>query len=550
MFRRTSLRLLAVAVLAVGALVGGAGPAFAHADLVSTEPRYGAALAPGADRALLRFNYPVEVAGAILKLERSAMSGTLAVGKPAHTSPDHKEVSVPLKRLSAGRYVLSWFLFGNDGDVMGGELAFQVSAGPGAATAGSGQAAAATGQVIAGAGSVAAAGSTADGLRSSTPLGTAQDTARLLSFLALAVLLGGLTFVAVLWRAGAGLRPTRMLLWGSLTVAFIANVASLGLKGAAVQGRSALAALSPSALTALDGTHIGRVLVLRLGFLLLAVPVVAYLTLAPERAVRSHRFVLGGAGAGLGALATHGMLSHAFSRGLLASAVGVIHVGAVAVWLGGLTVLAVVVLPRRRAEELSLLVPRWSRLAFASMATAVAAGPVLLILISPRWTALPTSAYGRFLLLKMVGVTVLLLAAYRARDFARQRLPRLLDLLPDVDLVRVKAPVDALRRQEAPVRVESPARVESPVGARVPVAVGVGRSPGSSPADGSPASSSPLLETLDFEPELEIEVPSSSTTTVEPAALRPFVNAVALELTIAASILATTAILVGRPPPV
>jgi hypothetical protein len=37
---------------------------------------------------------------------------------------------------------------------------------------------------------------------------------------------------------------------------------------------------------------------------------------------------------------------------------------------------------------------------------------------------------------------------------------------------------------------------------------------------------------------------------VEPAAIRPFVNAVALELTIAASILATTAIIVGRPPPV
>jgi hypothetical protein len=180
----------------------------------------------------------------------------------------------------------------------------------------------------------------------------------------------------------------------------------------------------------------------------------------------------------------------------------------------------------------------------------------LLILISPRWTALPTSAYGRFLLLKMVGVTVLLLVANRARDFARQRLPRLLTPLQvDVDLVRVKAPVDALRRQEAPVRVESsvrvesPARVESRVGARVPVAVGVGGSPGSTPAGGSPASSSPLLETSDFEPGLEIEVPPSATT-VKPAALRPFVSAVALELTIAASILATTAILVGRPPPV
>jgi copper transport protein len=517
MFRRTSLRLLAVGVLAMGALTAGAGPAFAHADLVGTEPRYGAALAPGADRALLRFNYPVEVAGAILKLEQSAISGTprapgraLKVGKPKHASPDHKEVSVPLKQLGAGSYVLSWFLFGNDGDVMGGELAFQVSPGTGAAPVPNADPARAS-----------AAGTPTLRLRSSTPLGTAQDTARLVSFMALAVLLGGMTFVAGLWRAGARLRRTRLLLWGSLAGALCANIASLGLKGAAVQGRSALAALSPSALTALDGTHIGRVLVLRLGFLLLAAPVVAYLTLAPERAVRSHRFVLGGAVAGLGALATHGMLSHAFTRGPLASAVGVVHVGAVAVWLGGLTMLAVVVLPRRRGEELSLLVPRWSRLAFASMATAVAAGPVLLVLISPRWTALPTSTYGRFLLLKMVGVAALLVVANRAREFARQRLPGLVTPA-EVDLVLVE------RRAEVPV----------PVG----VGVGVG-------ASGGPVASPRPLPTVDFEPQLDMERRPPPTTVGE-AAIRPFVNAVALELTIAASILATTAILVGRPPPV
>ncbi|MGH9035038.1 MAG: copper resistance protein CopC [Acidimicrobiia bacterium] len=461
--RPTPLRLLAAGVPAMVALVAGAGPAFAHADLVSTEPRYGAVLAPGAERAVLRFNYPVEVAGAILKLEHSGRA--LKVARPIHPSRDHREVSVPLEQLGTGSYVLSWFLFGNDGDVMGGELSFQVPPGPGVVPA--------PGSVSSG---VLAAGSRPVRLRSTTPLATAQDSARLVSFMALAVLVGGMTFVAGLWRAGARLRSTRLLLWGSLAGALAANIASLGLKGAAVQGRSALAALSPSALTALDGTHIGRVLVLRLGFLLLAVPPVAYLTLAPERAVRSHRFVLGAAVAGLGALATHGMLSHAFTQGPIASAVGVVHVGAVAVWLGGLTVLAVVVLPRRRAEELSLLVPRWSRLAFASMATAVTAGPVLLILISPRWTALPTSTYGRFLLLKMVGVAALLVVASRAREFARRRLPAL--VTTEVDLVSVE------RRAEAPV----------------PVAVPVG--------------------------------------------------VVALELTIAASILAATAILVGRPPPV
>ena len=341
-----------------------------------------------------------------------------------------------------------------------------------------------------------------------------------MSFAALAVLLGGLTFVAVLWRAGAGLSRTRLLLWGSLAVAFAANLSSLGLKGVAVQGRSALAALSPSALTALDGTHVGRVLWLRLGFLLLAVPVVAYLTRAPERAVRSHRFVLGAAAAGLGALATHGMLSHAFTRGLPAAAVGVVHMGAAAVWLGGLTTLAVVVLPRRRMAELSVLVPRWSQLAFVVMAAVVASGPVLLIFISPRWTALPSSPYGRFLLLKMVGVAVLLLAANRARTFACRRLPALVAPV-EVDLVTVE-------------------RVPEPV------LVGVG-------ASGALGLRAPTSEVAPVPPPAVATGPPPAAAVepaaVEPAALRPFVNAVALELTLAASILATTAILVGRPPP-
>ena len=513
MRRRLSFRILAAGLLGLGALVTGAGPAAAHADLLSTEPAYGATLAPGSEQARLRFNYPVEVAGAIVKLEQAGRA--VAVGRPAHASPDHREVSVPLPRLPTGSYVLRWFLFGQDGDVMGGELAFQVAGVSGAGIA-----------AVAVPGPTPAARSAPAALpRSDTPLSSAQDAARLVSFMALAVLVGGVTFVAGLWRAGARLRRMRLLLWGSWAAATAANLSSLGLKGAAVQGRSVLAALSPSALTALDGTHIGRVLVLRLGFLLLAVPVVAYLTVTPERAVRSHRFMLGGAAAGLGALATHGMLSHAFTQGPLASAVAVMHVGGVAVWLGGLTVLAVVVLPRRRGEELALLVPHWSRLAFASMATAVAAGPVLLVLISPRWTALPASGYGRFLLLKMVGVAGLLVVAHRARRFARLRLPGLVPG-PEVGL----------------------ARVESVVATPVPVPVGVGGH-GAAPAWWRPVDGFEIHVESVVEPAVEVG-PGPRPTTVKPAAIRPFVNAVALELTIAASILATTAILVGRPPPV
>jgi putative copper export protein len=270
--------------------------------------------------------------------------------------------------------------------------------------------------------------------------------------------------------------------------------------------------------------------------------VVAILTVAPQRALRSHRWFLGAGGAGGGALATHGMLSHAYGRGVLAGAADAVHLGAVSLWLGGLFMLAAVVLPRRRREELAEVVPRWSRLAFASMAAAVGAGAVLLVLISPRWTALPTTGYGRFLLLKLVGVAVLLVVAHRAREFARRRLPGLV-AAGEVDLV---APLTAPTATCAEELVTSPALVGAGVGgtsSAVPapalVAAGVAGTTGAVPG---PAP----VTTLDRE---RAPAGRGSPVVVEPAALRPFLNAVALELTIAASILATTAILVGRPPP-
>jgi putative copper export protein len=121
-------------------------------------------------------------------------------------------------------------------------------------------------------------------------------------------------------------------------------------------------------------------------------------------------------------------------------------------------------------------VPRWSRLAFASMATAGIAGTVLMVAISPRWSGLAGSEYGRFLFLKLALVAGLLATASRARDFTRRRLPTLV----------------------------------------VP------------PAWGS----------------------TSEVATLEaPIEMRPLLTAVATELYLAASILAATAILVGRPPP-
>jgi copper transport protein len=501
MSRRTMLRLLGAGLLTVGTIAGWAGPAFAHAELLGTEPEYGATLTPGLDRVVVYYDLAVDVRGAQVTLERSGTA--LRAGRPAYASADHKDVALPLPKLGRGSYLLTWFLFGSDGDVMGGQLPFTVASG----TSIGGP----DGRVpIAGVSPPAVGTRPAPvRVRAFAPLSRGQDVARLAGFASMVVVVGGVTFVAGLWRAGAALTRTRALLGGSLAVAVLATAAGLGLKGAAVSGQSALGAFSPAALTALDGTHVGRVLVARLGFLALGVPVVAYLTMSPHRALRSHRWWIAAAVSGIGALITHGLLSHASNRGPLAVAADVVHLGAVFVWLGGLTVLVIVVLPRRHRAELSLLVPRFSRLAFGSVSTAAVAGTALLLLISPRWTALPGTAYGRFLLLKLGLVAVLLAVAAQTRDFVRRRLP---DLTMGVG-------------------ARDPGALEALVGERV--LVGVGAGPAAPAAGGPPAT---------------VRLPPTASVDLD-VRLRPFITAVTAELCIAASVLAVTAALVGRSPP-
>ncbi|MGH9283592.1 MAG: copper resistance CopC family protein, partial [Acidimicrobiales bacterium] len=172
---RPLTRIVVTGVLALAALAAGATPALAHANLETTEPAYGAALAPAPDRVLIRYDLPVEVGGAQIKLERSGAA--VRVGRPVHASPDHRLVSLPLPGLAAGDYLLTWFLFGTDGDVMGGELAFRVLAGPGDPAPEPGAA--------------AAPPRPASSPPTFAPLSRAQDAARLMGLASLALLIGG-----------------------------------------------------------------------------------------------------------------------------------------------------------------------------------------------------------------------------------------------------------------------------------------------------------------------------------------------------------------------
>ena len=126
--------------------------------------------------------------------------------------------------------------------------------------------------------------------------------------------------------------------------------------------------------------------------------------------------------AGGGLLVTHALLGHASSEGLLGRLALLVHLVGVSIWLGGLVFLAAVVLPRRRSEEVRVLLPRFSSLAFSAVAAMVTAGAVMVTRVVPKLSALPQTGYGRVLLVKLGFVALLMLAAQQARTFTERRL--------------------------------------------------------------------------------------------------------------------------------
>jgi putative copper export protein len=80
------------------------------------------------------------------------------------------------------------------------------------------------------------------------------------------------------------------------------------------------------------------------------------------------------------------------------------------------------VLPRRRSEEVRVLLPRFSSLAFSAVGAMVVAGAVMVTRVVPKLSALPQTGYGRVLLVKLGFVAVLLVAAQQARTFTERRL--------------------------------------------------------------------------------------------------------------------------------
>jgi putative copper export protein/methionine-rich copper-binding protein CopC len=429
--------LLGVLLAAAGVFITPAA-AWAHAELLSSTPGYGERLTAAPAELRLEFSGAMDLTGSRLTLQHKGGKAE-ALAHPALPTPDRRVVAVPLPpRLGDGAYSLVWYFLGNDGHLMGGEVSFEVgtAAASTPAVAGSAGPAAQTGPKakvrslgpgIAGPAvdleaSNAAQAATPKRARFTVAVATPQAAVRFLDYTCLAVLIGGGFFLALVWRDGTRERRAQQLLWWALLGSAAATVLTFGLTAAGLRGVGALDALNPSVMGAVLGTRFSRIIAARVVFLALGFVALALLTLGQDRAVRSRWWLALAGVAGGGVLVTHALLGHASSEGLLARVAVLVHLVGVAVWLGGLVFLAVVVLPRRRSDEVRVLLPRFSSLAFTAVSAMVVAGAVMVTRVVPRLSALPQTGYGRMLLLKLAFVALLLVAAQQARTFTERKL--------------------------------------------------------------------------------------------------------------------------------
>ena len=270
------------------------------------------------------------------------------------------------------------------------------------------------------------------GPRRSSGAATRLGLVRVVSYLSMVVLCGGLAFLALAWPAGAEVTSARRLLWAAVLAGLAASAAGVwALRAAlAAPGRGGLIAnlVGPETVD----SEVARLLVVRGLLFLLAVPAVAALAAAGRRAVRTPCWLVAAAAVGVGLLRTPGLVGHAQEGrlGWLGSVAALVHLLGVAIWLGGLVVLCAVVLPRRRAEELVGVVTRFSSLAAWAVGAVVAGGSFMSWQLVGGFHGLVATRYGHVLLVKLLAVAGILVAARFSKSWVDHRLDTAAAVVP------------------------------------------------------------------------------------------------------------------------
>ncbi|MFF8986924.1 copper resistance CopC/CopD family protein [Streptomyces globisporus] len=392
--------LAALVSLVFGLLLAGAGPASAHAALTGSDPADGAVVDTAPEEVTLSFSEAIAVGDDSIRVLDPS-------GKRADTEAAPKDLSegstvrygVALHSgLPDGTYTVAWQAISADSHPISGAFTFSIGA-PSDTTV------ALPSQAVGGG-----------------PVGVVYDIARYAAYGGFVLLVGGSAFVLVCWRGGATALPMqRLVVRGWLTLTAATLVMLLLRNPYTGSGKFAdafdLAGLQSVLDTKPGAALVSRLLLLGAAALFIAVLFGTYARREDEREKKDLTFGLavGGGVVATGIAATWAMSEHA-STGIqanIAMPVDVLHLLAVAAWLGGLASLLVALY--RTPDIGSAAVRRFSTVAFSSVVVLAATGIYQSWRQVGSWSALTGTRYGQLLILKVALIAVLLAVAWFSR---------------------------------------------------------------------------------------------------------------------------------------
>ncbi|MFI6207212.1 copper resistance CopC/CopD family protein [Streptomyces sp. NPDC051041] len=430
------VRTLVLLLLAVtGALLAGAGPASAHAALTGSDPRQGAVVDRAPAQVSLTFSERVAVDGDALRV-LDPRGKRVDDGEPAGAGGTTYTVRLH-SGLPDGTYTVTYRVVSADSHPVAGAFTFSIGA-PSKT-------------------SVPAAGQEAGG----GIVGLLYGAGRYVSYAGFVVLAGGAAFVLACWQRGSGVRAVQRLVvsgWLALTAATLLLLLLRGsYTGSGKLGDVFdLTLLGQVLQTKAGASLVSRLLLLAAAALFIAVLFGTYAKhvadadgtdgAGDEEAAKEKRdltfgLAAGGAVVAAGLAASWAMAEHA-STGLqpgVAMPVDIVHLLAVAAWLGGLAAL-LVALYRTSGEAPveAVAVRRFSRVAFGSVLALAATGIYQSWRQLGSWTAFTDTRYGQLLLVKLGLVVVLVGVA----SFSRRWTARLAEAGPAAVRGRTAGPAE------------------------------------------------------------------------------------------------------------
>jgi copper transport protein len=387
-----------------------AGPAGAHAQLISTEPTDGAVLAKAPAAVTLTFGEAVQIPTNALEVYDAA-GHAVTIGPVVHPPGQPDQVSATLPGSLHGSYVVSWRVISADTHPVSGAFTFSVG-------------------VASGGNSLGALEQHLLASRHATTLeGFLAGLFRFVVFAGVLLVVGAAALLAW-WPSGMPRRSAAVAVaWAGAVVA-VASLLSIAVQGSYDAAKPLTQALSSAVLHPVLGDKFGISALVRAGAALVAAFAARY---------ASRRVGVGVLAAAAAAMiVTLSTSGHATTGRWepLGFLLDLLHVGSAGVWLGGLAVvLAVLWWGGGDDAGQEAVARRFSAIATVTIAVIVATGVLQAWRQLGSWGALTGSTYGHLLLVKVALVGV----AFEAGLFSRRLLRRRLEVAaaPVPELVTV-----------------------------------------------------------------------------------------------------------------